>query len=202
MNKSRGRPAADGRDRRARILEEARRLFLERGYVGTTLRSIAAAAEVDVALLGYYFGSKQDLFAAAIALQLRPAGVLHAVIDEDPARVADRLLRAVLVAWENPALSSGMREFVAAALGDEDLLRSFREYIEREVVGALSEALPGAHARVRALAAVQIIVGLIFSRYILRLEPFASMSPREAYRALRGVIATAISEGAAPRSVV
>lgn len=48
--------------RRIRILDAAEFVFAARGYDGASLRAIAARAEVDVALIAHYFGSKQQLF--------------------------------------------------------------------------------------------------------------------------------------------
>jgi len=50
---------------RADILSAARRRFATEGYEGTTLRAVAAEVGVDAALVIRYFGSKEDLFAAA-----------------------------------------------------------------------------------------------------------------------------------------
>ncbi|WP_063774786.1 TetR family transcriptional regulator [Kitasatospora azatica] len=71
MNKSRGRPPGNP-PTKARITAVARELFLRDGYRGTTLRAVAAAAQVDPALISYHFGSKQGLFGEA--LQVRCAG--------------------------------------------------------------------------------------------------------------------------------
>lgn len=49
-------------DRRKDILLSAERLFAERGYEGVSVRDIAAAAGVPIALVGYYFGKKRELF--------------------------------------------------------------------------------------------------------------------------------------------
>lgn len=49
-------------DVKERILETARRLFVENGYKGTSIRDIAVAADVNVAMVNYYFRSKQGLF--------------------------------------------------------------------------------------------------------------------------------------------
>jgi AcrR family transcriptional regulator len=54
------------------ILTAARTSFATRGYAGTTLRDVAAAANVDRALVTYYFTSKAGLLAAAIE---PPAGL-------------------------------------------------------------------------------------------------------------------------------
>ena len=63
-------------DTRAAILAEARTLFAAQGYAGTSVRAVAAAAGVDAALVHHYFGSKDDLFLAALELPLDPREVL------------------------------------------------------------------------------------------------------------------------------
>ncbi len=46
----------------ARIKEAAKKVFLEKGYEGTTTRDIAREADLNMALLNYYFRSKEKLF--------------------------------------------------------------------------------------------------------------------------------------------
>ena len=46
------------------ILDHAEAEFASKGYNGTTLASVAAMAGVDTALMRYYFGGKEELFAA------------------------------------------------------------------------------------------------------------------------------------------
>jgi AcrR family transcriptional regulator len=63
-----GSPARAGAsvrpDRRFAILLAAEKLFAQRGYNGVSIRQIAEEAGVPLALVGYYFGPKQDLFHA------------------------------------------------------------------------------------------------------------------------------------------
>ncbi|MDL2244787.1 TetR family transcriptional regulator [Parabacteroides sp. OttesenSCG-928-J18] len=49
-------------DVKGRILEVARRLFIEKGYNGTSIRDIASASETNVAMINYYYHSKYNLF--------------------------------------------------------------------------------------------------------------------------------------------
>lgn len=60
----RARSAEPRPDRRNAILLAAERLFAQRGYHAVTIRQIAEAAGVPLALVGYYFGQKHELFAA------------------------------------------------------------------------------------------------------------------------------------------
>jgi AcrR family transcriptional regulator len=54
-------PVRNGKER---ILDAAEQLFAQRGFYGVPLRDISRAAGVDVALVGYHFGGKRELFAA------------------------------------------------------------------------------------------------------------------------------------------
>ena len=60
---ARARPGRDGSTRDA-ILAAALRLLAREGYQGVTARQIAAEAGTNVALVNYYFGSKQNLLLA------------------------------------------------------------------------------------------------------------------------------------------
>ncbi|PCJ71703.1 MAG: hypothetical protein COA62_03780 [Rhodobiaceae bacterium] len=64
--RKRGRPALNGpdkhTDRREDIVQASSFLFFQNGYAGTTLRRVAKTANVNVALIHYYFGSKQGLY--------------------------------------------------------------------------------------------------------------------------------------------
>ena len=63
-----GRPPSDlrGEDRRARLVDAALNAFAEHGYEGASLRDIAGRSGVDLALIRYYFGSKEDLWYGAL----------------------------------------------------------------------------------------------------------------------------------------
>ncbi|HEX6508789.1 MAG TPA: helix-turn-helix domain-containing protein, partial [Chloroflexota bacterium] len=69
------RPGAT--ETRDEIVSAARRLFAEKGYDGTTIRGIAAAASVNPALVHHFFGTKQQVFVAALDFPFTPADVLH-----------------------------------------------------------------------------------------------------------------------------
>ena len=73
---------------RADILSAARRRFATEGYEGTTLRAVAADVGVHAALVIRYFGSKQDLFAAAAEFAIE----LPDLSSADPDDVAGLLL--------------------------------------------------------------------------------------------------------------
>src|SRR5689334_21722153 len=184
MNNGRGRPRG-GSDARQRILAAARSRFAVHGYGRTTMRAVAADAEVDVALVSYHFGSKQGLFAEAMALALSPGQILRSALDGDPATLPDRILATVLNTWDDPGNAEPLTALLAAAQQDEHVRRAFQEYVEREVVHRLADHLGGPHATERAAAVVTVVIGLVFSRWVLRLTPLADADAAAVHRTLR-----------------
>ena len=172
-------------DTRSHVLDVARRRFLTEGYQTVSLRSIAAEAGVDVALISYFFGSKRGLFAAVFALPANPPDVLRAALPGDLATLPERVLRALLETWDDPRRGTQLHVVLAAAIQDAELRRLLTDVLEREMIDLLAERLGGADARYRAAAFGAQLAGLVATRYLLRLEPVASISSFALYEAAR-----------------
>ena len=184
MNKTRGRPPGNP-PTRALIAEAARDLFLEHGYRGTTLRAVAARADVDPALVSYHFGSKQGLFGEVTQVECARSLALGPALAGDPAGLPDRLLRAVTDLWEDVALNR-------LAVQNDEVMRVFREYLEREVLGRIAEYLGGPDATERATAAVTVIGGLIFTRYLNPVPSTAALGAADVRRILGPTLRAAL----------
>ena len=94
-------PAAATKDR---ILDAAETLFMEHGFEATSLRSITAAAAVNLAAVNYHFGSKEELFQAVLTRRLDPMNQERVAILERLERAAapeavpsDKILSALFV---------------------------------------------------------------------------------------------------------
>lgn len=146
------------------------------------MRSIASEAGVDLALVSYYFGSKQGLLSAALALVANPADVLARVAEGDPVTFPQRALRALLSLWEDPDSGAPLRALVAGATHDTVVAGLLREMTERELIDKVAALIRGVDARKRAGAFCAQIAGVIVTRYILRLEPLCSMTVDELVR--------------------
>ncbi len=89
------RPAAR-RERHARRHPRRRpHEFAEHGYDRATIRGIAARAGVDPALVHHYFGSKEQLFEAAVELPVSPADVSAAILAGERERIGEEVVRAL-----------------------------------------------------------------------------------------------------------
>lgn len=77
MRAKTGKRQRDGEATRARILQAAERLFAEHGLDGVSVRTIAAAAHVDVAMIAYHFGSKLGLFHTVFRRRADPLNAMR-----------------------------------------------------------------------------------------------------------------------------
>lgn len=180
-------------------------MFEEHGYAATSSRAIARKAGVDHALVNYYFGSKQGLFAEVLAMAYSPKTVFDAVFapdaSRDPVRMAEGLLLGLLTVWEEPGSRGQMLTVVRQAATDESMRASMAEFVGAEVVRRLSAEIGGPDATRRAAGAGAVVSGLVFSRYVLGVEPLASMSPRDVVRTLAPMIAVQIDPSGVARVV-
>ncbi len=194
-NSQRRRGRRPGRpDTRAAILDAARARFLAEGYHAVSLRSIAADAGVDFALISYYFGSKKGLFGAALALPANPAEILARLLDEgDWATFPERALYGLLQVWDDPQTGLVLLVLLKNAAHDEAFAALVKEVVEREIVERLAGRLGGRDAHERAGVFAAQMSGLITARYLLRLEPVASMAPDEIVRLFAPQLRLALS---------
>jgi AcrR family transcriptional regulator len=164
---------------REAIARAARLEFSKRGYDRATMRSIAAEAGVDVSLVAHFFGTKHELFVSVMAFPFEPEDVMPEILAGPRSQAGLRLARFVVNTLEEPRGRSVMTGLVRAAASEADASRVLRELVEQRILGSLSEALALPDAPLRASLAGSQVVGLIMARYVVGIEPLASL-PREA----------------------
>lgn len=172
------RLTSDRPDRRAAILLAAERLFAEHGYHAVSIRQIAQEAQVPLALVGYYFGQKHELF--------------HAIFDHWRGTIAERLallaqaeagprdaehLRRIVHAFVQPVLelrASGEGEYYALLVarellyrtpGTEQVLADFFDPMAHAFIAALQAACPGS-TRAHTAWAYQFTMGALLHHLI------------------------------------
>jgi AcrR family transcriptional regulator len=159
---------------RNEILEAARATFGEVGYERATIRAIARAAGVDPALVIHYFGSKEDLFIAALELPINPADAIRAVLVEGVEGAGERMVRFFLSVWDAPDNQPALMSMLRAALTNDRAFAAFREFAGRAIIGAVAESLPGPEAALRASMIGAHMMGIAVLRYVGRIDPLAS----------------------------
>jgi AcrR family transcriptional regulator len=161
-------------DTRAAILRAARALFAANGYAGTTIRAVAAAAGVDAALVHHYFGAKDDLFVAALELPVDPRVALAPAIEGGPDGAAERMLGVFLSVWDNPENRLPLLALVRGMF-DPDGQRLLREGFLPAILQPVGVALGLERPEVRMPLLASQVLGLIVVRYVLEVEPVASL---------------------------
>jgi AcrR family transcriptional regulator len=169
-----GRPAGAS-DTRERILTSARELFAQNGIDKTSIRAVAAAAGVDPALVHHYYGSKRQLFAAAIHVPIDPMEVLRPLRDTPVEKLGYTLLSVLLPLWDSE-LGKGFIATIRSLLAGSEvsLLRSFLQEVIAVEVGTRVDNPPGT-GLIRVQFVASQLVGVVVARYIIELDPFKSL---------------------------
>ncbi|MET8285922.1 TetR family transcriptional regulator [Streptomyces sp. NPDC048448] len=160
---------------RDRILDAAREEFSERGYEKTSVRGIAKAAGVDSALVHHYFGTKEQVFEAAIEVAFAPALAAPVAVEDGPLDgVGERLTRFIFGIWENPATRAPLLAIVRSAVNNETAAAVFRRLIAAQLLRRIAQQVDLPDAELRAELAAAQLVGVAMLRYVIRVEPLAS----------------------------
>jgi AcrR family transcriptional regulator len=163
---------------RETILSAARRQFAELGYDRTTLRSVAAEADVDPALVVHFFGSKHRLFLAGIEFPIDPEDLVEYVVTGPRSGVGERMAGFLFRALEsNPDIRNRWIAMIRAAASEPEAARVLRSVLETRIFTPLAEALGVEDAAFRANLAGTQVVGVGVARYIVGVEPIASEDP-------------------------
>jgi AcrR family transcriptional regulator len=173
LRRSGRRPGSSGT--REAILAAARRQFAERGFDRATIRSIAREAGVDPALVTHFHGSKQRLFLAAVELPFDPEQLFPAALAGGGADVGRRLAEVLVGMLEDPARRSVIVGIVRSAVSEPEAARMVREVIGERILGIVARELSTDDAPLRAALVGSQMVGLVMARYVVGVEPLASL---------------------------
>ncbi|MFF0814877.1 TetR family transcriptional regulator [Rhodococcus sp. NPDC003318] len=149
------------------ILAAARELFSDKGYERTTMRAIAARADVDPALIHHYFTNKNTLLMAALKPDIDLA--THFADIENVDSVGTEFARRLLGYWEdNPDVRTRMTALLRVAMTHDDVAALLRDFQIGALRAALGSVVAADRPEVRlGLVATQIF-GIGLMRYILR----------------------------------
>jgi AcrR family transcriptional regulator len=173
-----GRPAGSS-NTRDRILDHARDLFARNGISNTSIRAVAAAAGVDSALVHHYFGTKEKLFAAAVHIPIDPMDVIGPLREVPVEELGHRIPSILLPLWDSDIGTAFIATLRSILAGSEvNLFRTFIQDVIAVEVGARVDDPPGSGI-VRVQFVASQLVGILMARYILQLEPFASLPAQQ-----------------------
>jgi AcrR family transcriptional regulator len=171
-----GRRPGDARSREL-ILAAARESFARAGYGATTIRGVATAAGVDPALVHYFFGTKDGLFAAVMDLPINPSQLADEVIAGDVEGLGRRLARRFLEVWDDPVTGPALVGLIRGATSHQRSADQLREFIGREILFRIAASVGRSDAVLRANLCAAELMGTALLRYVLGVEPLASADP-------------------------
>ena len=161
---------------RAEMLDAARTLFGTHGYDNTTIRMVGEAAGVDSALVVRTFGGKEALFLAAVEWPWDPAVIVPTVAAGPKSRAGRRIAEMAVDTWEDPAQRAPILALLAST-GANDVARTLlRDFISTQVLVPIVRTCGFDRPELRGSLLGAQLIGLVTARYVLAIEPLASIS--------------------------
>jgi AcrR family transcriptional regulator len=188
-----GRRPGDSGTRDA-IRAAAQQQFARQGFDRTSMRSIALEAGVDPTLVSHFFGSKQRLFAEVMQLPFDPAQVLPVILAGDPATIGARLAGFVVTLLQTPEGAARMTGLVRAAASEDAAAAVVRERVSRDILAPLAAGLGSDEPELRGSLAASQMVGLVMARYVVKIEPLASLPPERVVALVAPVLQRYLAE--------
>jgi AcrR family transcriptional regulator len=183
-----GQRVRDKEARRAAIIAAARAAFAEQGYAKTTIREIARRAKVTHGLVVLHFGTKEQLFVAAMP----GTGDLGSFVEGDVGTLPDRIARAYVQRMESASSADPFLALIRSAASDQDAAKKLLMAMGQHSTESYRAVLPGDDIEMRVASLGAYLIGVTFSRYVLREGPLAAASRAELEAclvpAIRGIL--------------
>lgn len=172
--------AAPGRERksdrtRAAILHAARAQFQQHGYDRTSIRAVAAAAEIDPSMVMRYFGSKEGLFAAAAQVDLQLPNLGGVPVRQRGQALLEHFIRR----WEGDLSDDVLVLLLRSAVTDERAAQRLQAVFQEQLVDTLSRMSGPEEALRRAGLIASQVLGVALGRYLLKLPGLADRPPAD-----------------------
>jgi AcrR family transcriptional regulator len=183
------RPSRAERRRRTeeRILAAARELFARLGFERTTIRAVAAKAEVDPALVMQYFGSKRDLFVTAAAAEDAPG------LPGDPEALVEAWLEALKT--KVSGLPAPQVAMMRSMLSHPEVAKIARETIDGQI-REVSEVIGGGpEATARAALLISTVIGVTIAHQLLCVDTLRDVPAPRLAELLRPAMRTLVGIG-------
>ena len=161
----------DAEASKAAILRAARSAFAELGYARATIREVALRAGVTHGLVMKHFTSKEQLFVAAMPGASDLAGLLPSTPDAVPRRVAE----AYVARMESAGRDDPFLAVIRSAATDTRVAQELYEAMRARSLEAYERLLGGPEIAQRVELLGAHLLGVTFSRYVLRTGALAEM---------------------------
>ena len=154
-------------DKKEVILQVTLDMIKEEGFDKITIRKIAKAARVNIAMINYYFGSKENLMSQAIAVILENIKDAFKLLDETQKppviRLRGFLTQYAITCLQNPG---AFRQFIQRGIFDYDSQKDFFLFLKsfgfHKVMDVIGEITGETDEERQIMIMLQIMGGIIF----------------------------------------
>jgi AcrR family transcriptional regulator len=151
---------------RQTVLDAARARFASDGFTATTIRLVAADAGVDASQVMQFFRSKDELFAAVMAVPASALARFDTAFEGPDEHLGERVVRAFLEAWEGDAADSEpLMAMLRGAIVNQQAAEQLRDFIQSRLVHGTVGG--GDSAALRAGLASAMLVGIVTGRQVV-----------------------------------
>jgi len=120
-------------DKKEHIINKSMELFALKGFEGTSIRDLAAAADVNVAMINYYFGTKEKLFESMVETKAAATrGVLDEIANDKSLSSIDKI-NQIIETYVNRLFSH--RQFHRVI--HQELMLSKRELLQNVIINLI-----------------------------------------------------------------
>ncbi|TFC91139.1 TetR family transcriptional regulator [Cryobacterium sp. TMT4-31] len=156
-----------GVNTRAAVLEAARARFAREGFAATTIRLVAMDAGVDASQVMQYYRSKDELFAAVMAITPAALERFSTAFEGPDEHLGERVVRAYLSAWEGVAEESEpLMAMLRGAIVNDTASGQLRDFIQSRLLDGTRDR-HDPDAVLRAGLASSMLVGIVTGRRII-----------------------------------
>lgn len=156
------------------ILVAARAAFAAGGYEGTSVRAVARAADVDPALVHHFYGTKHELFLAALQLPGDFTEALPALLNGDVERLGERLVQFFLGLVDTEETRGPLLTLIQAAMTNQQAAELLRVFVTEQIISRIVAVLDVPAPQLRATLVGSQLVGLAVLRHVVRVPPLAT----------------------------
>jgi AcrR family transcriptional regulator len=143
------------------------------------MRAIAARSGVDPALIHHYFGTKEQLFLAAMEIPFVPSEIAAQIVTGPIETIGERAARVFLATWGDPVRRAPFLAMLRSAMTHEAAAALLRQFASRVMLARVVEGLELPDRELRAEAVVSHLLGVAIMRYVVKIEPLATVSDEE-----------------------
>ncbi len=169
-------------DVRDAVLDAARAAFHARGYARTSVKAVAAAAGVAPEVVGRYYQSKESLFAAAMKLPFDPSAAVPALVAPGLEGMGEHITRVALETFKDQQTREDLVALARAGASTGKAVAGIKGVVEEGIVDRLAGVIGVPDARLRANLITSYLLGVAVNRYVVRLDPIASMNEEDVVR--------------------